>query len=434
MNRFLIAIFTILLLSACNKHEDPAPTPEPTPTLAQRTVLVYMSGENNLTKDSSSPGISYLEDDYIEMLEGSYSLNSDQHLIAFIDSVGTNNKPHIVEIANGKTKNVYQYDSEFYASDPDKLLEVFKWVMNQYPAHEYGLVLWGHATGWAIATDSVANTVAARTETRAYGQDKGWDITGGTEHWMNITQMARALEQLPTKLKYIFADCCCMSCVECAYELRNCAEWFMGSPAEIPGEGAPYHKIVPKLFLTSSTFYKDICDCYYDYFIDAYVSTEYTQYSDFAYLKGYSVPLSAFCLSKMEALAESTRQLMSTFMPKYPEQLDLNKLPFYFGYSSTAVMYDTKAVFQKYAPASDYAKWLTTYNQAVPYQAISRQWMTIYTIIYNRFSTFPTTDDVWGCTSMFFPQANYSTNNYRYNDRIKQLQWYNAVDWAAYGW
>ena len=434
MNRFLIAIFTILLLSACNKHEDPAPTPEPTPTLAQRTVLVYMSGENNLTKDSSSPGISYLEDDYIEMLEGSYSLNSDQHLIAFIDSVGTNNKPHIVEIANGKAKNVYQYDSEFYASDPDKLLEVFKWVMNQYPAHEYGLVLWGHATGWAIVTDSVANTAAARTETRAYGQDKGWDITGGTEHWMNITQMARALEQLPTKLKYIFADCCCMSCVECAYELRNCAEWFMGSPAEIPGEGAPYHKIVPKLFLTSSTFYKDICDCYYDYFIDAYVSTEYTQYSDFAYLKGYSVPLSAFCLSKMEALAESTRQLMSTFMPKYPEQLDLNKLPFYFGYSSTAVMYDTKAVFQKYASASDYAKWLTTYNQAVPYQAISRQWMTIYTIIYNRFSTFPTTDDVWGCTSMFFPQANYSTNNYRYNDRIKQLQWYNAVDWPAYGW
>ena len=71
MNKFFIAIFTILLLAACNKHEDPAPSPEPTPTLAQRTVLVYMSGENNLTKDSSSPGVSYLEDDYKEMLEGS---------------------------------------------------------------------------------------------------------------------------------------------------------------------------------------------------------------------------------------------------------------------------------------------------------------------------------------------------------------------------
>ena len=329
---------------------------------------------------------------------------------------------------------MYQYDSEFYASDPNKLFEVIKWVMNQYPAHEYGLVLWGHATGWSIATDTVATTAAARIGTRAYGQDKGWDTTGGTEKWLNITQMARALEQLPTKLKYIFADCCCMSCVECAYELRNSAEWFMGSPAEIPGEGAPYQKIVPKLFSTSSTFYKDICDCYYDYFIDAYVSPEYTQYSDLAYLQGYSVPLSAFCLSKMDALADATRQLMSTFMPKYPEQLDLNKLPFYFGYSSTAVMYDTKAVFQKYAPESDYNKWLTTYNQAVPYQAISHQWMTIYNIIYNRFSTFPTNDDVWGCTSMFFPQANYSTHSYRYNERIKQMQWYNAVDWPAYGW
>lgn len=434
MNKYIIVIFTILLLTACNKHEDPAPTPEPTPTLAERTVLVYMSGENNLTKDSSSPGVSYLEDDYKEMLEGSYSLNSNQHLIAFIDSVGTDNKPHIVEIANGVAKNVYQYDSEFYASDPNKFLEVIKWGMNQYPAHEYGLVLWGHATGWSIATDSVATTAAARADTRAYGQDKGWDMTGGTDRWMNITQMAQALEQLPTKLKYIFADCCCMSCVECAYELRNSAEWFIASPAEIPGEGAPYQKIVPKLFSTSSTFYKEICDCYYDYFIDSYVSPEYTQYSDMAYLQGYSVPLSAFCLSKMDDLAVATRLLMSTFMPKYPEQLDLNKLPFYFGYSSTAVMYDTKAVFQKYAPESDYYKWLTTYNQAVPYQLISHQWMTIYSIIYNRFSTFPTNDDVWGCTSMFFPQANYSTHTYRYNDRIKQLQWYNAVDWPAYGW
>ena len=434
MNKFLIAIFTILLLSACNKHEDLSPTPEPTPTLAQRTVLIYMSGENNLTKDNSYPGVSYLEDDYLEMLEGSYSLNSDQHLIAFIDSVSTNNKPHIVEIANGVAKNVYQYDSEFYSSDPDKFREIIKWVMDQYPAHECGLVLWGHATGWAIATDSITTTATARTDTRAYGQDKGWDITGGTEHWMNITQMAHALEQLPTKLKYIFADCCCMSCVECAYELRNCAEWFMGSPAEIPGEGAPYHKFVPKLFSTSSTFYKDICDCYYDFFLEAYLSPDYTSEPSFAYLQGYSVPLSAFCLSKMDALAEATRQIMSTFMPKYPEQLDLNNLPFYFGYGSTAVMYDTKAVFQKYAPANDYAKWLATYNQAVPYQAVSRQWMTIYSIIYNRFSTFPATNDVWGCTSMFFPQTYYSTNSYRYNDRIKQLQWYNAVDWAAYGW
>ena len=241
MHKIIIGLLGIALLCSCNKKDDPEPTPEP--TVYDRTVLVYMSGENDLTTSG------FMADDLLEMDEGSYQLNDNQHLIVFIDSVGTTNPPHIIEIAKGKRKVLYQYNSEFAASDPSKFREVIQWTIDNYPSKDYGLVLWGHATGWAVDADSVANV----QRTRAYGYDYGYDSYIGRKA-MNITQMAKALEDMP-KFKYIFADCCCFMCVESAYELRNAADYLIGSPAEIPGAGAPYDRIMSSLFSNLSAIY-----------------------------------------------------------------------------------------------------------------------------------------------------------------------------------
>ena len=427
MNRIILFFISLLLFSACDKNEDPSPTPTLEPTQAERTVLIYLSGENNLTQDSQYPGESYMDFDMEEILEGSYKLNNNQHLICFIDSVGKDNKPYFIEVANGKAKEVYRYESDFYASDPAKFREVLQYTFDNYPAKEYGLVLWGHASGWIVHNDSVPNVLKAREVTRGFGKDEGWD-TNGSSKWMNITQMAQALETIP-KLKFIFADCCNFMCAEVGYELRNCAEYLIGSPAEIPGEGAPYHLMVEKLFSTSPSFYNDICNCYYDYFIEAYTDPDYRDWD----LAGYSVPLSTFRLDQMENLADATKQLMKTFMPQYPEQLDLTNLPYYF-FNDRRVLYDMKTVFKKYAPESDYNKWLKVFNTAVPYQAYSLKWMSIFSTIRNDFDIFPQDTSLWGSVSMFFPQAYYSNCYFGYNERIRKLQWYNAVDWASYGW
>ena len=427
MNRIILFFLSLLLFSACDKNEDPSPTPTPEPTQAERTVLIYLSGENNLTQDSQYPGESYMDFDMEEILEGSYKLNNNQHLICFIDSVGKDNKPYFIEVANGKAKEVYRYESDFYASDPAKFREVLQYTIDNYPAKEYGLVLWGHASGWIVHNDSVPNVLKAREVTRGFGKDEGWD-TNGSSKWMNITQMAQALETIP-KLKFIFADCCNFMCAEVGYELRNCAEYLIGSPAEIPGEGAPYHLMIEKLFSTSPTFYNDICNCYYDYFIEAYTDPDYRDWD----LAGYSVPLSTFRLDQMENLADATKQLMKTFMPQYPEQLDLTNLPYYF-FNDRRVLYDMKTVFKKYAPESDYNKWLKVFNTAVPYQAYSLKWMSIFSTIRNDFDIFPQDTSLWGSVSMFFPQAYYSNCYFGYNERIRKLQWYNAVDWPSYGW
>ncbi len=411
MRKIIIGFLGIILFAACDKKNDPTPGP----TIYDRTILVYMSGENDLANNP------FMQADLKEMDEGSYQLDDNQHLIVFIDSVGINNFPHIIEIDHGRRKVMYQYDSDFPASDPKKFREVIDWTITHYPSKEYGLVLWGHASGWAVETDTVATS-----KTRAYGYDYGYDISGATKKSMNITQMAKAMEGLP-KLKYIFADCCCFMCAESAYELRNTADYLIGSPAEIPGDGAPYQELVPKLFSKSNTFYKDICDTYYDFYLN-YNQSITSPIS----LKGYSVPLSVINLSQMENLAQATSKVLTSFIPSNGNELDLTGLPFYFGNGGHPVMYDIKSVIHKYAPS--YSQWDIALKQAVPYSLISTRWQTIYSVIIYHFNEFPTDTTQYGGISMFFPQDKYEGSTYRYNQRIKNYQWYYKMNWGNYGW
>ena len=63
---------------------------------------------------------------------------------------------------------------------------------------------------------------------------------------MNPTQ-ASVLKNIP-HLKFIMTDCCNMMCLENLYELRQTCDYFIGSPAEIPDNGAPYDQIVSDMF------------------------------------------------------------------------------------------------------------------------------------------------------------------------------------------
>jgi len=135
----------------------------------------------------------------------------------------------------------------------------------------------------------------------------------------------------------------------------------------------------------------------------------------------------------MDNLAQATNQVMKSFATNYPEVLNLANIPYYFRFDYP-VMYDMKSVIQKYAPSADYSQWLSAYNKAVVYSMVSRRWMTDYPTLKNNFDLFPSDETVYGCVSMFFPQNNYNYSTFKYNTRIKNYQWYNAVDWSNYGW
>ena len=118
----------------------------------------------------------------------------------------------------------------------------------------YGLVLWGHGSGWLIEQE-----VTPKNSRRGFGVDVG-DNNSNDRRWINITTMANILKELP-HMKFIMGDCCCLMCLENLYELRNTCDYIIGSPAEIPYSGAPYDQIVPDFF-ADGKFYTDIIDKY----------------------------------------------------------------------------------------------------------------------------------------------------------------------------
>ena len=437
MKYLLMLLCSAMFLTSCHSDDDTTSFP---PAKASRTVMIYMSGENNLTYSSFGK---FLNLDLQEMIAGSKSLSDDQRLLVFVDSLNYNSqhagKPYIAEIHGGEVNILKQFDSDFYASDPSMFHEILSWMVTNAPAESYGLVLWGHATGWLVSRDTIATAAGAReassgvkggTVRRAYGQDKGTDVSAASaEKWMNITQMAKELAKLP-KLEFIFADCCNMMCAEVGYELRNVTNYLIGSPAEIPGNGAPYNKIVPLLYGSGSQLYKSIIDTYYNYYLDDYKGDPF--------LDGYSVPLSVIDTKYMEPLAQATHDILDKFedgYPLYPNEPNVGDIAFYL-YDDNPVMYDMRAYIKRNTTATDFAAWDRVYSQAVPYYRMSLRWMTIYTYLELTMTDFDQNESLYGCVSMFIPRSekNYLRSTYNYNKTCNNFAWNRAMQWTRFGW
>ena len=412
MKQILFFMCCAVLITACKKDEE-----KKIPTNAQRTVMVYMSGDNSL-----SPVVS---EDIQEMLQGASGIPLNCNLVVFIDRSISSEKPFIARITKeSKLDTLYKYTNDFYASDPEKLSEVLKQITQLCPAKEYGLVLWGHASGWVVESDTIA-------QKRAYGIDNN--------KWMNITQMAKALKGLKDqnvlpKLSFIFADCCNMLCAENGYELRDVTDYLIGSPAEIPGYGAPYQLVVPHLFNSGSALYKGIIDTYYDYYAD-YSHLNYSEKSSWPYMEdGYSVPLAVIDTKYIGELAYRTHDMLERATggyPQYPNSPDLTSIAFYW-YGDVPMMYDMRAVMERLLSEADFKLWEETYQLAVPYYRMSMKWMTLWGSLANTFDS----NLKYGCISMFIPQQNsyYSYGNMAYNKTSINFGWNQVMDWKRFGW
>ena len=411
MKHFLISITMLLLLTACSKDSDN----NSEPTTARRTVIVFMSGDNTL-----SP---YISSDFQELVNGSYNtLTSNDRLVVFVDRISAIEKPFIARITGNNRQPVdtlYKYSEDPYVSEPKVFTEILSRIMKLCPAKEYGLVLWGHASGWCIEKDT----------RRAFGIDNGNNsLNANNGLWLSIPDMRTCFEQLGIKWKYIFADCCNMIGAEVAYELRNCADYLIGSPAEIPGYGAPYDKMVKHFLSQSESFYEDIVDTYANDYID--------------YL-----PVSAIRLSEMESLAAATKAVLPAVAEhlKQGDNVATKGIIYYYAPNgrsddSNKSMYDmndmirTALVEQPQA----YETWHEAFQKAVPKRVVSEMWQTNYnsgkgTINFNDFTV---NDAKMGCVSMFFPLDKYYASScaYTYNTDIKQMQWYQAVGWSSVGY
>ena len=426
MKKILIAICLLSGLTSCHHDDD---TPED--NTARRTVLVYMAAENNLTR--------FATEDLEEMKTGSLKLAEDQNLVIYVDKAGSLTTPYIVRAKNGEMVDTI-FMKEALSADPTTLQDVIQYTREHFPAKSYGLLLWGHASGWLVSTkDSISRTRGSSIlEPKAYGGATGNNSSSSSgNYWMNIVPMAKAIQNGmgSNHLSFIFGDCCSFGCLEVAYELRNVTDYVIGSPAEIPDMGAPFDLIVPDMFIETDNFYAKIIDHYFDYYLDIFKNNPQYYNKKVGDLAGYSVPLAVVKTSGLDNLAYATSTLLGTIAEKVSTSgsLDLDKV-MYYAISQKKYSYDMYHVFKKNTSAADFDTWKAAFLQAVPYRLFSMKWMTEISSLRNEMENFDATKDDCGVVSMFFPSTYYNGTNPNWNKAIQQYQWNNVIHWEQYGW
>lgn len=400
-----------VLMAACSNNDNPI-TPDGEGENIQnhaKTVLVYMAGRNSLSD--------VLASDLQEIKEGSLQIGEDDNLLVFVRRYNDSEQPWLARIKNGMVTDsvslddmgIVSSDGQNRASDPLVMEGVMHYAFSHYPAtnDNYGLVLWGHACGWLFMNEVTEH------RSRAYGLDNGSYIYSQDGRWINITTLAEILKGMP-HMKFIMADCCNFMCLENLYELRTTCDYIIGSPAEIPDLGAPYEQIVPDMF-ADGAFYSGIIGKYY------------------SSVSG-TLPLSVVKTSEMDNLAQATRQAVQAVKAEigdaYPDMTGI--IHYYFTemgikfYPEYCIFYDAGDFIHTHAPEEVYQQWRQALNRAVVDCRMADRWDTdkIWRYMY---SDFTVTEENYHGVSMFVSQDPSLGDYARYNEDIRQMEWYSAI-------
>ena len=389
----IVSFLMCLMVGLMSCHQD-----EDTTTVYDRTVLVYIAGDNTLS--------SFVSDDLSEMLEGMREVD-DRHnsLLVYIDDGSV---AKLIRLEKDKKNNVIQKTVASYGDwnsvNVANMTEVMNTAFSKYPARSYGLVLWSHGEGW----------IPKSSNTRWWGQDGG--------NYIDIPELCGVLQTLP-HLDFLLFDACFMQSVEVAYELRKYTDYLVGSPTEIPAPGAPYQEIVPAMFVGSSSAI-NVAKAYFDYYSNGDL---YKGYLPNRWKKGdpwtAGVSISVINTSMLEQLADETKQIL----PKYIKDRQTIKISDIFNYDCRSSKYysdfDGLMRYLDCEPA-EYASWKAAYDLAIVY------WGTTdsnYSSYGGSFSMREATG-----FSTYIPRVLYDSSN---NNYFRQsIKWYSAAGWNETGW
>lgn len=398
-------LYIATVLVACHDEEEGPVKPQPREQVG-RTVLVYIVGDNGNNELSSLFKINFND-----MKEGMQEVDySKCNLVVYSEMV--DDVPHLISLKNKDGKVVadtlFTY-AEQNPLDKNVMSTIISQTINYFPADSYGLVFLSHSSSWAPATTN-ANS-------RSVGYYRRTQ--------MNIADFRDVLmASFPQPLKFILFDSCSMQSVEVAYELRNCAEFFVGSPTEIPGPGAPYNAVVPEMF-TETDVAKNIASAYFNYYSKLYTGD--VPRSNENWTGGVST--SVISSVALDELAQVTR----TILPKYiqdrkwvqnQDYINVNNIMLYDFIDKANYDFDN---FVQYLTGgtdnNDYQLWRQAFDKTVVY------WQTTSKNYSMRASMFSMKNAEGLAT--YIPNGAVSSNM---NTFYRTLGWYSAAGWNETGW
>lgn len=375
MRHLLTAILVLLLCASCH---DELELPK---TTWKRVVVVYIMGENSLS--------TYAQRDLNEIRSAMKTIPDSCQLVVFFDNSRNNEYPQILTFDKSGEKTLFAYKTDPLSTDSATLRQALQTITKASPADQYGLVMWSHGSGWL-----------PQQPRYSIGVDNGKNSFSNIGTEMEIPTLANILRQSGERWTYVFFDACFMQTIEVAYELRDCVDWCIGSPAEIPAEGAPYNEMLPTLFDDQPW---RIAEAYYDF-----------------YKTRGGIVISALRTSEMEHLATATAPLIAR-LPSYPATEGVQQ---YFALEYPEQwepeFFDMGSAIHAWFD-SDYQAWLETARKAVPYRYATQQWETAYPEFYN--PTLTDEANILG-VSMYIP-----TEGGRQNEAFKRTSWCKRVGW-----
>ncbi len=373
----LFPIIGISVLCGCKHNDQPTP-PAPNPS---RTILVYMVATNDLAS-----GNGFDDSDLNEMKDYIKRQNqSGQRLLVYHASKSGVVLKEINDSTESGVDTLKVYDSSSVSLTIERMRQVISDTKSLAKADSYGMVFWSHASGWL--QDGISDPYDDKM--KSFGEDYS--------KRMNITALATALEN--ANLDFLYFDCCYMGSVETMYELRNCAQYAVCSPAEIPADGMPYHLTLKHLFDTASPLEVALLNA---------AKTTFNTYNDVFQKGDCPNTIALVRLSRLKDLAEKTRTIFSkaeqTANPLYSYQrFSNNRVNYYYDFG--------QYVESLCVSDADISSWKHSFSDAVIY-ADASPWI---------WSSFPIEHYCGLSTYIMDNLSGSSAKNY------DTLSWYNDV-------
>lgn len=291
-------MFAVVLTCSCGNEDSDEPVPHPPtpPVETGRTVLVYQVANRNGLSNNSVADIN-------EMRQAAKAgdIGPDGRLVVYNHRNYTD--PVLLEIKPDGVDTLKTYDTSVSSASSTRMQEVLADIAGYAPARQYGLILWGHGSGWL--QDGREDLAAAD---RSFGGDNG--------QWMNVSTLARVLSQGPA-MSFLYFDCCYMASVEVAYELGSAVPLIAASAMEIAAEGMPYHLTVKHFFSNSDSFLTDAAAATFDYYNEWRRTGSRPECSPSTFSSRYCT-MSVYNTSGLGELAQATRRIYGQSDTPYP--------------------------------------------------------------------------------------------------------------------
>lgn len=267
---FLVAVMALLAVSC-----DPVEGTAPEFPVKEKTVLIYMVGNNNLSSDAVR-NLSDLKKGFVP---------SDDNLLVYYHT--PSQSPVLLQLKTDGTgavvqDTVYRFPARNSAA-PESLKSAMLVTQTMFPANEYGLFLWSHGTGW----------LPQGHYSKSFGEEKGVE--------MEIVDMVKAF---PYKLSFVVFDACLMGGIEVVYQMKDSVDYVISSPAEIMSMGFPYSRIMKHIY-SSPADYIAVAEEYYNF----YNSLEG---------QARSATISVVKTSELENLAAQTKNVFDKYRNNIP--------------------------------------------------------------------------------------------------------------------